>query len=74
MPAKLTEILVCPVCKGPLLKGVAERADLIGPNCRLAFDVRNDIPVMIRSNARELTEAEAEHYREAADRVSPARR
>ena len=74
MPTKLTEILVCPVCKGPLLKGVAERSELICPRCRRSCEVRDDIPVMRRSDARELNEAEAEHYREAADRVSPARR
>lgn len=74
MPAKLSDILVCPVCKGPLLQSSSERRELICPRCRLAFEIRGGIPAMIRSEARELTESEAEHYRAAAEKLSPARR
>ncbi len=74
MPAVLTDILVCPICKGALLAGSTERRELICPQCRLAYEIRNGIPVMIRSAARELTETEAEHYRETAQKLAPARR
>ena len=52
--ARLLEILACPVCKGPLLA----RRDpevLICRFDRLAFAVRDGIPVMIESEARSLT-------------------
>lgn len=54
MDAKLLDILVCPICKGPLKydKGAQElvcRAD------RLAFPIRDDIPVMLEEEAREVT-------------------
>jgi uncharacterized protein YbaR (Trm112 family) len=53
MDPKLTEILVCPLCKGPLVwkKDVQE---LICKADRLAFPVRNDIPVMLEEEARTL--------------------
>ena len=74
MSAKFTDILVCPVCKGQLLQSSAERSELVCPRCRLAFEIRGGIPAMIRSEARELTESEAENYRAAAEKLSPARR
>ncbi|HEX5129686.1 MAG TPA: Trm112 family protein [Usitatibacter sp.] len=53
MDPKLLEILVCPVCKGPLLwrKDVQE---LVCKADRLAFPVKDDIPVMLEDEAREL--------------------
>jgi uncharacterized protein YbaR (Trm112 family) len=53
MDPKLTEILVCPLCKGPLVwkKDVHE---LVCKADRLAFPVRNDIPVMLEDEARTL--------------------
>lgn len=53
MDERLLEILVCPVCKGPLRwqRGAAElvcRAD------RLAFPVRDGVPVMIEDDARQV--------------------
>ncbi len=53
MEAKLLEILVCPLCTGPLLykKSVGE---LICKPCRLAYPVRDDIPVMLEDEARKL--------------------
>lgn len=53
MDAKLLEILVCPLCKGPLVykKSVQE---LICKPCRLAYPVRDDIPVMLEEEARKL--------------------
>jgi uncharacterized protein YbaR (Trm112 family) len=53
MDPKLLEILVCPLCKGPLVwkKDVQE---LVCKGDRLAFPVRNDIPVMLEDEARTL--------------------
>ncbi|MHB9117188.1 MAG: Trm112 family protein [Burkholderiales bacterium] len=53
MDAKLLEILVCPLCKGPLLYKREER-ELICKPCRLAYPVRDDIPVMLEDEARKL--------------------
>lgn len=57
MDAKLLEILVCPVCKGPLHYKKAEQ-ELICKPCRLAFAVKDDIPVMLEDEARKLADAE----------------
>lgn len=53
MNPKLLEILVCPVCKGPLVwkKSVQE---LVCRACRLAYPIRDDIPVMLPEEARAL--------------------
>jgi uncharacterized protein YbaR (Trm112 family) len=53
MDSKLLEILVCPLCKGPLLwkKDVGE---LVCKGDRLAFPVRDGIPVMLEEEARTL--------------------
>lgn len=53
MDAKLLEILVCPLCKGPLVYKKAE-GELICKPCRLAYPVRDDIPVMLEGEARKL--------------------
>lgn len=53
MDAKLLEILVCPVCKGPLVYKKAEQALVCKP-CRLAYPVRDGIPVMLEDEARRL--------------------
>ena len=53
MDAKLLEILVCPICKGPLVYK-KEAGELVCKGVRLAFPVRDDIPVMLESDAREL--------------------
>lgn len=53
MNPKLLEILVCPVCKGPLdwKKPVQE---LVCHACRIAYPIRDDIPVMLPEEARPL--------------------
>ena len=51
MDAKLLEILVCPLCKGPLVYKKSD-GELICKPCRLAFPVRDDIPVMLEDEAR----------------------
>jgi uncharacterized protein YbaR (Trm112 family) len=56
--AKLLEILVCPICKGPLVYRKTEH-ELICKADRLAYPVRDDIPVMLEDEARELKPDEA---------------
>lgn len=58
MDTRLIELLVCPVCKGPLLRG-DEGQSLVCPADRLAFPIRDGIPVMLESEARSLDEPEA---------------
>lgn len=53
MDAKLLEILVCPICKGPLAHKKTEQ-ELICKPCRLAYPIRDDIPVMLEDEARSL--------------------
>ena len=53
MDPKLLEILVCPLCKGPLLWH-KEAKELVCKGDRLAFPVRDDIPVMLEEEARTL--------------------
>jgi uncharacterized protein YbaR (Trm112 family) len=53
MDAKLLEILVCPLCKGPLHYKKPEQ-ELICKPCRLGFPVKDDIPVMLEDEARKL--------------------
>jgi uncharacterized protein YbaR (Trm112 family) len=50
---KLLDILVCPLCKGPLLYR-KPAAELVCKPCRLAYPVRDDIPVMLEDEARKL--------------------
>ena len=57
MDARLLEILVCPVCKGPLEVRKAQ-AELVCKACRLAYPVRDDIPVMLEDEARQLAPQE----------------
>jgi len=52
---KLLEILVCPICKGPL-EYDKKQAELICRVDRLAFPVRDGIPVMLEDEARTLAE------------------
>ena len=54
---KLLEILVCPVTKGPLIYD-RERQELVSRVAGLAYPVRNGVPIMLASEARELSEAE----------------
>jgi uncharacterized protein YbaR (Trm112 family) len=56
---RLLDILVCPVCKGPLIL-VKSRDELVCRADRLAFPVREDIPVMLEDEARQIGEEELE--------------
>lgn len=53
MDARLLDILVCPVCKGPLVYRKPQ-AELVCKPDRLAFPIRDDIPVMLEEEARKL--------------------
>ena len=57
MDKKLLDILVCPVCKGPLVY-VNEPEELICKGDRLAYPVKDDIPIMLEEEARELASEE----------------
>jgi uncharacterized protein YbaR (Trm112 family) len=58
MDKKLLEILVCPVCKGSLVYRSVDE-ELICRGCRLAYPIRDDIPVMLEDEARHLSSEEA---------------
>ena len=59
MDSKLLDLLVCPVTKGPLTFD-REKQELISKSARLAYPVRDGIPVMLEEVARKLTPAEYE--------------
>ena len=59
MDPKLLEILVCPVTKGPLTWD-REKQELISRSARLAYPIRDGIPVMLEDEARRLTPEEVE--------------
>lgn len=54
MDKKLLDILVCPVCKGQLVYD-KKNAELICKVDRLAYPIRDDIPVMLEEEAKKLT-------------------
>jgi len=53
---KLLEILVCPLTKGPL-RYDAEAQELISDGARLAYPIRDGIPIMLVDEARPLDDA-----------------
>jgi len=57
MDARLLDILVCPICKANLEYRKAE-SELVCRPCKLAFPVRDDIPVMLEDQARQLNPEE----------------
>ncbi|MFA7094942.1 MAG: Trm112 family protein [Gammaproteobacteria bacterium] len=57
MDKKLLDILVCPICKGPLVYKKAAQ-ELICKADRLAYPIRDDIPVMLEQEARQLASDE----------------
>ena len=59
MDTKLLELLVCPVTKGPLEYN-RERQELISRSARLAYPIRDGIPVLLENEARTLTDEELE--------------
>ncbi len=65
---RLLEILVCPVTKGPLVYD-RKSEELISKSARLAYPIRDDIPVMLPEEARELSLDEVESLRRDEPRV-----
>ncbi|MFP5506098.1 MAG: Trm112 family protein [Gammaproteobacteria bacterium] len=53
MDKKLLDILACPICKGPLVYRKAEQ-ELVCKADRLAYPIRDGIPVMLEDEARTL--------------------
>ena len=56
---KLLEILACPICKSPLIYDKTKQELICKPD-RLAFPIRDDIPVMLEDEAREVSHEEIE--------------
>ena len=67
MDSKLLELLVCPVTKGPL-EFDRNRQELISKSARLAYRVRDGIPILLEEEARTLTDEEVEQL---AQRSTP---
>lgn len=59
MDPKLLELLVCPVTKGPLLLD-RERQELVSRSARLAYPIRDGIPVLLENEARRLSDEDLE--------------
>ena len=59
MDTKLLELLVCPVTKGPL-DFQREAQELWSRSARLAFPIRNGIPILLENEARTLSDEELE--------------
>ncbi|MFT7560922.1 MAG: hypothetical protein ACI93R_002846 [Flavobacteriales bacterium] len=58
---KLLSLLVCPVSKAPLIHDEAKH-ELVCVASGLAYPIRDDIPVMLETEARELNLEERESY------------
>jgi uncharacterized protein len=59
MDAKLLELLVCPVTKGPLMLD-RDKQELISRSARLAYPIRDGIPILLENEARTLSDDELE--------------
>jgi uncharacterized protein YbaR (Trm112 family) len=57
MDTKLLELLVCPVTKGPLTYN-RDKQELVSRSARLAYPIRDGLPVMLENEARTLTDEE----------------
>lgn len=64
MDRKLLSILACPVCKGKLDYHPA-KTELVCRADRLAYPIKDDIPVMLETSARKLTLEELDKYEQA---------
>jgi len=63
MDKRLLDILVCPVTKGPLIYDKA-REELISRSARLAYPIRDGIPVMLEDEARALGDEELDQWKD----------
>ncbi len=59
MNTQLTALLVCPVTKGPLTLN-RERQEWLSRSARLAYPIRDGIPILLEHEARVITEEEAD--------------
>ena len=59
MDARLLEILVCPLCKGPL-DYLKDKQELVCKADRLAYPIRDGIPIMLEGEARAVPAEEIE--------------
>lgn len=62
MDKKLLDILVCPITKGPLIYD-KKNQELISKSARLAYPIKEGIPVMLEEEARVLTAEQAKKYK-----------
>ena len=60
MDSRLLELLVCPVTKGPLEYDL-DKQELISRSARLAYPIRDGIPVLLEDEARTLNDEELSH-------------
>ncbi len=63
MDKKLLDILVCPVTKGPLIYD-KKNQELISKSARLAYPIKDGIPVMLEDEARTLTDEQIENLKD----------
>ena len=66
---RLTATLVCPVCKGAIFWD-PDQSLFVCPRCKLAFEVKDNIPNMIPEEAKKLSDEQAQEY---AKRLSMVR-
>lgn len=66
MDSRLTEVLVCPICKGPLHLD-RENHQLQCAKCAKGYPIEGDIPVMLENEACDLSEEQVQ-----AARIAPA--
>jgi uncharacterized protein len=71
MDAKLLELLVCPVTKGPL-RFDREKNELQSRSARLAYPIRDGIAILLENEARSLSDDELEALHHKAARRSTA--
>jgi uncharacterized protein len=67
MDTKLLELLVCPVTKGPLSFD-RTRQELVSRSARLAYPVRDGIPIMLETEARTLSDDEIDALHTSSSR------
>jgi uncharacterized protein len=71
MDTKLLALLVCPVTKGPLTLD-REKSELISRSARLAYPIRDGIPILLENEARTLSDDEIEAlHGKSSSRPSP---
>ena len=70
MDTKLLELLVCPVTKGPLSYD-RDRGELVSRSARLAYPVRDGIPIMLEAEARTLSDDEIDALHSSASKPGP---